>query len=163
MRSAAGCQYYTIFRRCITGANEYRYYHKGVPVGNAVAMVANHYPILITGSEYAFCCDSDIESTICPGYSRSILYKGHEYAKITYMGYGQHCLQIGEDTIQVRSDQHGICFYRNHILLAILYTLFDTAGTSDIWEQRQNLCVYEDIPKDYLLLMLSFSLLQIGI
>ncbi|MBQ6719467.1 MAG: hypothetical protein IJN20_03860 [Oscillospiraceae bacterium] len=104
-----------------------------------------------------------MESTVYPGCSNTIFCKAQETAKIIYLGQGQHSLQIGSDKIRILSGKNCIRFYQNNSLLAIMYSLSDTANTSDAWEQRQTVYILQKIPCDYLLLILSFPLLQIGI
>ena len=163
MNTAAECWYYNIYRRCVTGANEYRYYHKGELTGSAAALVTPRYPVIINSGEETLYYEHDLEMTFFSGCSRSVYSENQECVKIVYLGFGRHCFENGSDIIRIVSCEDRLCFYQNDLLIAVLYTISNTPNTSDSWELRQVLCVLEEIPHKHLLLMLNFPLLQIGI
>lgn len=154
---------YSIYRRCFTGANEYRYYHKEELIGSATALIKYHYPVIINGDERTFYCEHDLELTLLPGCRKTIFSGNREYAEVIYLGRGQHCLIIGSNTIRIITDKNAVCFYQNNILIATLCSAFAGSGGSGDWELRQTLFVLDEMCHDYLLLLLSFPLLQIGI
>lgn len=84
----------TVFRRCITGVNQYRYFQKNPLIGNAAAYVAPHYPVMLTGTERTLYREHNPERTIYPGRCISVLSETQEYARVTYLGNGKHWLQI---------------------------------------------------------------------
>lgn len=154
---------YSIYRRCITGADEYRYYHKDELVGNATALTAYHYPVIINGDERTLYCEHDPELTLFPGCRKTIFSGNQEYAAVVYLGRGQHCLKIGTNIIWIINDKNIIYFYRNNVLVATLCSTLGRSSASGDWEQQQILYVLDEMCADYLLLLLSFSLLRIGI
>lgn len=154
---------YNIYRRCITGANEYRYYQKDELVGSATALTAYHYPVIINGTGKSLYCEHDPELTLFPGCRNTIFSENQEYAEAIYLGRGQHYLKIGTNSIWIISDKNIIYFYRNNVLIATLCATPGRCGVSDDWEQQQILCVLDELCSDYLLLLLSFPLLCIGI
>ena len=161
MNITAPCGDYHIYRRCVTGANEYRYDHQGQCIGRASALVARRYPVTIRGAERTFCYEHDLEMTVFPGCSRAIFCGDRQYAKLVYLKMGHHCLEIGSDTIRIARDGDSVCFYRDDCPVAVLHHVCRTADVTSCWEHRQVLRVFGPIPEDYLLLFLSFPLLQI--
>lgn len=152
----------TTFRRCVTGANEYRYYRNGNQIGTAAALVTPRYPVVITGNKRTVHCEHDPDRPLFPGCSNSIFSGSEEYAKIIYLGQGQHSLQIGSLIIRILSRQDKLYFLQDNALLAVLRTISGRTSWAADWEPRQIMRVMEDIPENQLLLMLSFPLLQIG-
>ena len=163
MNVTAPCGDYRICRRCVTGANEYRYDYQDCCVGSALALVAHRYPVTIRGAERTFHYEHDLEMTVFPGCSRPISCEDRQCARVVYKGKGEHCLEIGSETIRVISKGNSLQFYQNRIRIAAAHTVSQSAAPSEEWEHRQLLRVYREIPGDTLLLLLSFPLLQIWI
>lgn len=147
----------------MTGANEYRFYRGGKLIGSVTALVAPCYPVLIKGADITLYCTQDPEATIFPGCSNAILSGTQEYAKVIYQGHGQHSLQLGLTSLQVRSDNHRHYYFLDSQLLAILQNISAAANCSADWELRQILYALPNITEELLLLMLSFPFLRIGL
>ena len=154
---------YNIYRRCVTGANEYGYYQKEERIGSATALTAYHYPVIINGNGRTLYCEQDPGMTLFPGCRKTIFSGDREYAKVVYLGRGQHCLEIGSHSIRAITDRNAVSFYHNDILVAALRANPGRSGVSGDWEHRQTLSVLRELHSDVLLLLLSFPLLQIGI
>lgn len=126
-------------------------------------MIKYHYPVIINGDARTLYCEYDPELTLFPGCRKTIFSENQEYAEVVYLGYGRHCLKIGINRIRIIDDKNIVCFYQNNVLIATLRSTLDRSSMFGDWEQQQTLRVLDEIHPDYLLLLLSFPLLRIGI
>jgi len=125
-------------------------------------LVTPRYPVVITGTDFTLHCEHDPDQSLFPGRSNSIFSESREYARIVYLGRGQHRLQIGAQHIRIVSRREKVYFLQDNTHLAVLHTISGRTSWAADWEPRQIMRVMEDIPENQLLLMMSFPLLQIG-
>ena len=156
---------YYVSRRCITGANEYRFFCDGQEVGSATAYSFGNFPVYISGAGVKL--RSDFDSTIFPGCRRDVRYidDNELLAELVYNGQGSHSIILGEETIHIQSKKRNYLFYLDGELVAEIRPCFlctEPKAEEEDWTVRYMMIRRSPVSELMELLMLSFPILQIA-
>ena len=156
---------YYVSRRCITGANEYKFFCNGQEAGSATAYVVPGFETYLSGAGVKLF--SSFQDTIFPGCRREVRYidDNELLAEVVYNGYGSHSLILGDETLQIQSDKRSYLFYRNRELVAEIRPCFlctEPKAEEEDWTLRYMMIRRSPVSELMELLMLSFPILQIA-
>lgn len=156
---------YYVSRRCITGANEYRFFCDGQEAGSATAYSFADFPVYLSGAGVKL--RSGFDSTIFPGCRRDVRYidDNELLAEIIYNGHGSHSLILGEESLQIQSDKRNYLFYQHGELVAEIRPCFlcpEPRTEEEDWTVRYMMVRRAPVSQLMELLMLSFPILQIA-
>lgn len=153
----------TAYRRCVTGITEYQFFRDSEAIGSASAMVLPSYPVVIHAGDLTLHCERDLAQTIVPSCQNTVFYKDQVYAAIVQLAYGTYALRIGQSCFHVIFRDGIWHFFRNRIPAATLKSCTDASPLPGDWEPRLELTVAQPVPREQLVLLLCFPLLQPGI
>ena len=156
---------YYVSRRCVTGANEYRFFCDGQDAGSATAHIFPGFPVYLSGGGVKL--RSSFDSTIFPGCRREVRYidDNELLAEIIYEEPGRHTLVLGEETICIQSRKRNHLFYLDGELVAEIRPCFLSPvpqAEEEDWTTRYMMVRRAPVSELMELLMLSFPILQIA-
>ena len=159
-----GMATYVMTRRCVTGANEYRFFKETTPVGSAAAQVCPDYPTYLRWDGEQLLCNWDPEITLVSGIRMPIYREanGTLWGSVVWEGWGAHRIQMPQAEVTVRQQDKFYRFYRDDREVAVLRPAEPGEVSITEWEKRLVLTVKDPLPDGLALPMLAFPLLQLG-
>ena len=162
-------QVYYSFRRCATGCTEYRFFQGTRRLGRAAAYTGRTFPVYIQGCGQVLRSEIDPDMTLVPGCFRELSSADGKglYARVVYRDTGEHSLQTGFGTLEVRHREGEYRFFREGALLARMKSVTGESPVwgiaGDGWQWRLAMAAEKPLPDALALLMLAFPLIQIGL
>ena len=165
----SGRKLYHVFRSCVTGCTEYRFFKETRQIGRAAAYTGRTFPVYIQGCGQVLRSEIDPDMTLFPGCFRDIPSADGKglYARVIYRDTGFHTLQTGFGNLEVRHQDRDYRFFRDGTPVARMRSVTGEApvwGVSeDGWQWRLVLAEEEPLPEALALMLLAFPLVQIGL
>lgn len=159
---------YRIFRRWDTGVVHYRFYHRDRLLGTGSAQVLPDFPLVLRCNGLHFCSSIDPKTTIFPGVYRKITDAddpGLTAARLTWLDSCRHELRLNWDTgpvtIQIHSREDIHRFYMEDRLIGEILPLPRKQQMLD-WELFSCMRLYEALPDETAVLLMSYPLLRLA-
>ena len=157
---------YAMTRRCITGANEYRFYRGFTPSGTGDALVLPGYPLTLRGGDLELHYSRDLGITLFPGISLPISEGDSRKAwgRVIWEGHGRHRLNTPFGTVYVAVREEEYRILREGAVLGHMRPAQPGVFPlqTDDWEARMILAAPEPLPEALAMVLLALPLLQLG-
>ena len=158
---------YFTTRRCITGANEYRYFNGVKPLGEASAFVMRLSSISIRGTAITMQCEQDMDRTVFPGARNVVInaHTGEAVASSVWLETGCHALYLDNVKVDVVVKDGIYHFSRQGTPLAVMARSprgKSSPHTDDQWESEFVMMAPQPLSDRLALLMLAFPLIQVA-
>lgn len=160
---------YRIFRRAESGRVRYRFYHRDRLLGSADAERDRDFSMVLRCGSGIYNSRLDPEQTLFPGVFRPLVDADDpaaEFARLVFRETGEHELLLSRDTgrrrIRILSEGNDHSFFAEGRLLARIIAPEIPQSISG-WNLMGCMKVYQPVPEDLAVILLSFPIMRIGI